>query len=58
MDALQDHVGEQPKTIQNEGILRADMKIRLNGWLTHGMVGTRAAINSMQIKKRSNLGVT
>ncbi|RRT79135.1 hypothetical protein B296_00022946 [Ensete ventricosum] len=36
-----------------EGTLRVDMEIRLNGRLTHEMVGARATIDSMQIKRRN-----
>lgn len=38
--------------------LRADVEIELDGGLTHGMVGVRAVINSMQIDEQSNSGGT
>ena len=56
MDALRDQVGEQPKATPDEGTLGAGVEIGLNGELTHGMVGIRATINSMQTEGWSNLG--
>ena len=58
MDELRDQVRERPKATLNEGTLRINVEIKLNRGLTHEMVGARVTINSMQTKKRSNLGGT